>query len=390
MMKRKNYYFLAAALCAMLLGNGCDKKENPELIIDPVDATGIKATTDTVRVAYGKSVDLSGYFSLEPANASGTLIYKVIRQPDYVEGNDEEYTAVEAYSVSGNMLISAEKRVPDTLNAGGDRIRIVREGRLSVALAENSEVDPREVVIIQTGKPAVAPVITLAANENFTYTAGPSGKLLTLQATGLSRTFPASWFNIAPIDFDPNDIKVGIGAGDYITMHANGVPQAGGSGAAHGSGGFVVAYYKDHTLEEVLADATLPQARLYIDVEEYMLTVDGIVISPNVGLTNAASFKKSGAKASSSFVYVKLSDGSTRAFDTSQDGSVLSGEFNHYTKGVAENSDRPGWFSNVNLNNSPADGETLSWTITHKDHFKEEGWTVTVTTTKLPADTVFP
>jgi hypothetical protein len=271
------------------------------------------------------------------------------------------------------------------VNAGDDRVRVVREGVLKVS-AEGATA--LTYTIQMTNKPAPVPVITLAEGSEGQL----AGGTLTLETWGQPHLFSATAFDIV-VDFGIEDIRVGIGAAgnnNYITISEfGGVPQAGGSAGKSGTGGFIVAYYKNNTLEEVLADPSLPQARLYINVE-YVdpPTVTGIVANTEaIGHKAAASFWKAGQKSTSDFVLAKLSDGTTRAYNSNGDGTLLSGKFNENTKGAGtENVSHSGWFPNVNLDGTPATDATLSWTITHTSHFEEEGWTVVITTQKLDAN----
>lgn len=395
----KKYYFLATALLLCCLV-GCDKDP-----VEQVEATGIKATADTVRVAYGGTVDLSALFSIDPAGASGSLTYSISRQPEYVEGNDAEYTEVEAYSVSGNTLASADVRVPDAF-VRSDALRTVREGKLKITLEGSSEAESVEVVIVQTDKPALTPVITLSENENYTYTDGPDGKLLTLQTVGVPNVFPATWFKIAPVDFDPSDIRVGTGrVGNYITEFA-GIPRAGGFGGATGTGGFIVAFYKDNTLEEVLADENLPQARLYVNVE--YVEPDAVVgIVANTENPPAFRHGNTSTKSTSGFVRIKLANGEEKPvgdFSSTHSFTWVSGYYSQtqpgtndvYTVGSgkfypdedAESLWREG---NLKLNNPdlPAGTEvrfkvSLAKTVTGgvtTEPLGEAAWTVDVTST---------
>jgi hypothetical protein len=385
-MKQTTLLFLGAALFSMLLSNGCDKDENT--IVEPVAATGIKSTTDTIRVAYDGTVDVSAYFSIEPTDAPGTLTYSISRQPEYVEGNNAEYTSVTAYSVSGNTLTSAAERVPDAFSRTNDASRTVNEGQLSVALSGSTIT--KTVTIVQTNKPPLVPEIKLA--EVLT---DVEAGTLTLTTTGTHRHITNSSFVISPIDFDPNDIKVGIGAGDYITMHASGVPQAGGLNAADGTGGYVLAYYKDNTLEEVKADETLPQARLYVNVEYVAPTaIVGIEANPAIGSANTTKFYSNSngqRKMPQNFIVVKLNNGETRAYNSGSDSglSFLAGNFSAHLEGrTTEDTDHSGWWTYVALKAAdavPDVGTQVSFDVTVKAHFGEPEWTVTITTATTAA-----
>ena len=157
---------LAAALLLCCLV-GCDKDP-----VEQVEATGIKATADTVCVAYGGTVDLSALFSIDPAGASGSLMYSISRQPEYVEGNDAEYTEVEAYSVSGNTLASADVRVPDAF-VRSDASRTVREGKLKITLEGSSEAESVSgFVRIKLANGEEKPVTDFSSTHSFTRVSG--------------------------------------------------------------------------------------------------------------------------------------------------------------------------------------------------------------------------
>jgi hypothetical protein len=414
MMKGKNYYFLTAVLCAMLLGSGCNKEKNPELIVEPPEV-GINAP-DTIRVAYNGTVPLSSFsFSITPEGTPGTLTYS-IQQPLYAD-NGGDYEQVEAYKVENDALASVALRVPDafvrreasytskdpetgeSIEVGGAVLasRTVLEGKLKIALSGSAVT--KEVVIIQTGKPKLEPEITLGDIENYTITDGPSGKLITLQTVGSPVDFKASWFKVEPIDFDLSDIRVGIGNdGGYITTNPNTlVPQAGGLNAADGTGGFVVAYHKDYDLQEVLANPELPQARLYINVDFVAENaVVGIEPHPSIGQCTGASFWRNttqGRQNPSNFIVMVLNDGTKRAYDNGLDGAFgfLAGNFDNYLEGrTGENASHSGWWTYVALRANvdvPQVGTSVSFQITEKaeNHFLKPGWTVTITTQTLAA-----
>jgi hypothetical protein len=390
-MKTKSMLLTAAvAFAGMAAFIACDKQDDENQdITPPPSETPIKIkvannqTNDTLRIDYNGTLDLSAIFSLEQAQGgTATLTYIIDRQPDFVEGTAEEYTSVEAYRVTGNLLTSIQGiRVPDTVNVPADnRLRVVREGKLKVSTAGSDTT----FTIIQTGKPELVP--TIALDPEIT---GLNNGTLTLTTTGQPRSFNATAFTISPIDFGISDIKIGIGAGDdYITISEyGGVPRAGGSTGTPGTGGYIVAYHKNNTLEEVLTDETLPQARLYINVT-YVApnAIVGIVANTEaIGTTAAASFWKLAQKSTISFVKAKLNDGTIVAYSSSDHGSLLSGNFNANTKGAGtENTSHPGWYPNVQLESPlPEVGAEISWTITHSAHFEEDGWTVIITTTRL-------
>jgi hypothetical protein len=375
-----------------------EKKEQEQIVKLKVAAT---QTSDTLRVPYGGSLDLSAIFSLEQAEGGTvTLSYRINRQPEYAEGNGEYQSAGTVYSVTGSTLASGDVRVPDALNFGDDRIRLVREATLKI---EVPNVLDTTFTIIQTDKPALTPVISLDPE----ITGLVDGNKLVLQTTGTPRNFSASYFTISPIDFGIEDIRVGIGAGDYITMAASGIPRAGGVGQASGTGGYVVAYYKDNTLEQVLRDETLPQAKLYVDVEYVEPgTVVGIELKPEIGSASTVaavrfySATSNQRKMPYNFIVLKLGDGSTRAYDSSTDShfGFLAGNFSEYLEGrTSEDKDHSGWWTYVGLKADPEIttpvtplapvGSDISFDITSKEHFGEDGWTVTVATKTVKSAT---
>ncbi|MDR3184266.1 MAG: hypothetical protein LBT49_02540 [Prevotellaceae bacterium] len=348
-------------------------------------------TNDTLSIPYEREITLNTIFSAERAaddtsTAALTLEYALERQPSFAEGSGE-WTPYDAYSVTaGTLSALAGKRVPDVLAISETRSRAVREGVLKVSVNRAGypgAAATATYVVKMTGKPDLVPVITLA--EGLT---GVENGTLTLTTWGQPRQITRASFKIA-LEFEEEDIKVDIGnAGDdsYITTSLSGAIQAGGSSGKAGTGGFVVAYYKDNTLQEVLADETLPQAKLYVNVT-FVDPPEVVGIELNVaaiGKCSTASFWKTGQKTTTAFVLAKLNDGTTRAYDSSQDGSLLSGNFNANTKGAGtENASHAGWYPNVNLNGTPETDAELSWTITHANHFEETAWTVVVTTKKL-------
>jgi hypothetical protein len=392
--------FAAAALALPAAFVACDKPEDDNNKAPETPAkinVAASQTDDTLRISYNGALELSKIFSVEqPEGGAAKLVYAVERQPDYAE-NDGGYTPLPAYRVGGDTLVALpDVRVPDALNKGEGRMRVVREGLLKVS-AEG--VDTLTYTIKMTGKPALTPVISVDPE----ITGLVDGNKLVLQTiTGGRRIFTVNSFTISPIDFGRDDIRVGTGgSSDYITTDANGVPQAGGLNAAYGTGSFVVAYYKDNTLEQVLRDETLPQARLYVDVELVESTaVVGIELKPNIGQCNTNSFWRNNANGSQfayNFIIVKLNNGETRNYDGQTDSNLrlLTGGFNEYLQGIGDESEsHAGWFPKVSLLQGdpigtaalPPAGTTVSFTITSTAHFNEPGWTVTVTTQTLAAN----
>lgn len=392
-MKKQNLLRIAAATLAVsAVFVACDKEEDPINPVDPTPSTveikvAASQTGDVLQVAYNGTLNLGTIFTLEQSEGgTATLVYTVEKQPEYVEGNSEEYTTVEAYSVSGGVLTAAQGvRVPDAVSAGDDRIRVVREGVLKVSAEGASALT---YTIQMTDKPAPVPVITLAEGSEGQL----AGGTLTLTTWGQPRLFSATAFDIV-VDFSMEDIRVGIGsAGDnnYITISEfGGVPQAGGSAGKPGTGGFIVAYYyKDYELADVLADETLPQARLYIDVEfvDPPTPVGIEVYTERLGKCSGVSFwRNSDRKSPGDFVLTKLSDGTTRTYNSNSDGAVVAGDFDQYTEG--RTSEAPmGWWSYValKLNEAlPPVGTTVKFKVTSKIHFEDPAWTVTVETQTL-------
>ncbi|MDR1022934.1 MAG: hypothetical protein LBL94_06675 [Prevotellaceae bacterium] len=405
-MNKQNLLRMAAATLAVSVAfAACDKEEETKSDpIDPETAVEIKVaatqTSDTLRIAYNGTLDLSAIFTLEqPEGGTATLSYAIDKQPEFVEGNGETYTPVAAYSVSGDTLTAAQGvRVPDAVNAGDDRVRVVREGVLKVS-AEGATA--LTYTIQMTNKPALVPVITLSE----ALTEQLEGGILKLTTSGQLRQFTATAFDIAPIDFGSEDIKVEIGAGgEYITefgvdgeITSTGIFQAGGSVGTAGTGGFIVAYYKGNTLDEVLADENLPQTRLNINVEYVAPTAPvGIELyTEAIGTTGTAAFWRNnanGRQLPSSFILIKLNNGETRPYDGATDSNlgILAGDFDQYLEGrTNEDTEHSGWWSHVALKlneDLPPVGTTVKFKVTSKAHFGEPDWTVTVETQTTAAN----
>lgn len=412
-MQTKSILFAAAAAFALTAALvACDKNKNENGKDNETEggqtSTPIKVAEtqagDTLQIRYNGALDLSKIFSAaQPEDSSAKLLYVVERQPEFVEGDSADYTAVNAYSVRGDTLFAApDVRVPDAVSAEG-RLRVVREGKLKVLLAG---VDSLTYTIKMTDKPALTPVISLGE--------GIAEKLagattLTLLTTGEFQTFPPSAFVITPaIDFGEEDIRVGRSDTTYITAWA-GIPRAGGRGASVGSGDFIVAYHKDYTLEEVLANENLPQVRLSVNVELGAATaVVGIV--PN---TESPATWKAGAankqKQLLQFVKAKLDNGEEiLAQELGSAGfgafTFVSGYYSQTTSGANdvytvtsgkyypdEKAESPWRTGNLMLKNTelPA-GSAVTFKISvakivYKDvaieHLGEDAWTVDITTT---------
>ncbi|MDR1883997.1 MAG: hypothetical protein LBR26_14625, partial [Prevotella sp.] len=238
----------------------------------------------------------------------------------------------------------------------------------------------------------LVPVITLSEGLAEKLTGGK----LVLENVGQYHLFTANSFTISPIDFGIEDIRIGIGAGSYIITSPSGVPQAGGSGSATGTGGYVVAYYKENTLEEVLANENLPQVRVNVDVELGEATeIVGII--PNtaaLGTKGNASFWRNnanGRQALSGFVLVQFDNGTTAPYDaTTHNLSLLAGDFDSYLEGrTTQDQEHPGWWLYVALKQNealPSVGTTVSFKITSGLHFGEPAWTATITTQTTSAN----
>ncbi|MDR1881804.1 MAG: hypothetical protein LBR26_03360, partial [Prevotella sp.] len=191
-----NYFFrLAIAFSAMAGLVACDTdSDEPE---DDGKAV-IKHTQDkdTLYVDYNGTLDLSTVFTLEQsAKGVAKLAYKVERQPDYAEGNSEEFTTVDAYGISGSVLSAIPGvRVPDAVNKE-DRVRVVREGKLKVSVeGAKEEVEPLVFTIVMKDKPALVPVITLSEGLAEKLTGGK----LVLENVGQYHLFTANSFTISP------------------------------------------------------------------------------------------------------------------------------------------------------------------------------------------------
>jgi hypothetical protein len=193
---------------------------------------------------------------------------------------------------------------------------------------------------------------------------------------------------------------VAKGEGDYITITASGVPQAGGSKGTAGTGGFVVAYLEgaSGTPGEIIADPTIPQARLYVNVDQVdPPAVVGIVASPEIGIAKTSSFYYGNTcnRTAQSLIYFKFEDETTGPFDSDYGLDIRVGEFGgdtdendaFYVKGGSEDSGLSGWFSRALLTSSavPA-GKIITFKATVKSHANEPAWTVSITTPILAGD----
>ncbi|MDR0566270.1 MAG: hypothetical protein LBG47_04425 [Prevotellaceae bacterium] len=398
-MQTKSILFAAAAAFALTAALvACDKNKNENGKDSETEggqtSTPIKVAEtqagDTLQIRYNGALDLSKIFSAaQPEDSTAKLRYVVERQPEFVEGDSADYTAVNAYSVRGDTLFAApDVRVPDAVSAEG-RLRVVREGKLKVLLAG---VDSLTYTIKMTDKPALTPVISLGEGIE-----GLENGKLTLSTTGTPRLFTASYFTISPIDFGIEDIRVEIGSagtGKYIDMSRSGAPQAGGLNRAAGTGGFVVAYHGDNTLEQALTDEKLPQARLYVDVELVAPTaVVGIELHPSIGQCNGASFWRNnanGRQPASNFVLMKLNNGTKRAYDGQTDSNLRfrAGDFDGYMEGrtsadtIVVHNIKTVWWTHTSLKagDLPAVGTTVKFKVTSIAHFLDPKWTVEVET----------
>jgi hypothetical protein len=377
---------------------------------------------DSIRVKYGEPIDLNTLFTLNPANAKGQLTYSLTEQPAYSDvTTNNEVKEIKAYSLEGSTLTSIA-RVPDELPGTGPRSRTVLQGELKIVLTGGADLNAIEVVLVQTDKPALeAPVITFsaAANNDTRLTNTADGnKLMTLSTSSQPTRFSSeNFFTVTPIDYDPVNILLRPGtnpASTYIRMSAAGALEVGGGFETedHGQGQYMVAFYsaKRDTLTETnevyqarvaaafaAAEAT-GKHRIYVDVNYVApTTVVGIIANTDaIGKTGKASFWRNnanGRQVPQTFILAKLNDGNTRVYDPTTDGVVMAGKFDQYLEGRTTEYET-GWWSHVALkaafgNNLDVDcpvGTDLSFTITHKDHIEEEGWTVKVETKRMAAN----
>jgi hypothetical protein len=397
----KSIYFFAVPLFAAGLLASCD--DDSEVIVP--SKPELETTTDTIRIEYGKTLDLSTLFSIKDAG-NATLSYEIESQPSYAV-NDSALTTLDVYSVSGTTLTSKAVRVPDVVNKTNKRH--VNEGKLKVSLTGGPEGTEQSVsaTIIQTNKPALVPVIKLIPSPS--YQAGPEGELNLLEVKTKKRaaSFFTTQFEISPIDFDESDIAIVAKAGSTYIFAPNpndedgyGTWHAGALDSPVGTEDYIVAYHRlTTTATQALAKpATATDvARLYIDV--IYVAADIIVgIELNtaaIGIKSGASFWRNNANGRQvlpGFVLLLLNDDTTRAWNSSTDSDItlMGGNFDEYLEGrTNQNSDHPGWWSHVALKLSgplPEVGTPLKFDITVKEHFLEEGWTVTVETTRLEAN----
>jgi hypothetical protein len=278
----------------------------------------------------------------------------------------------------------------------------VTQGTLKVSILGNTAISEKTVVIVQKNKPTLTPSAITLVNEA-QYVAGPNGKLLVLKTSGTPKYISATAFSIAPIDFDPVNIRVLPQPGSTYIKAPDGdnpATNAGGSGSQTGAGEYVIAFYCESTnstdiqaaYDKAVAGA-VASAKLYVDVEAVVAAdVVGIVANTeDIGKIRAASFWRTsmnGRQSALSFIRVKLNNGDTEPYNGSIHGAitVLAGEFDQYMQGYQPDAQYPDWFSNVNLKSAeplPSIGTEVSFTVTAKSHLKDEAWTVRITTKTL-------
>jgi len=430
---KKNGLFFVMAL-SMIMSNAlfmsCSKDNSPAA---PPVANGIKcATGDTIEVAYGKSLDLSTVFSLDPADASGSLTYSLVQQVSYAEGvGNTTYQTLEVYTLSGNTLTSAATRVPDAFRRPADvtqtatALRDVHEAVLEVGV-EGSDIVPARFIIQQIDKPALdPPKISLLPDSKYTQD-GPNGAyLLTLQTSSQWTVFSQTAYKVEPYDYDPNNIWLYPSPNaKYIEGRNNsdfaGV-RAGGSFDESGTGEYVIAFYSatvdgvDAAYQAAVAAVAAgnTDAVLYVNVN-YVApkALIGIKVNPNIGTPADMAlygdttflYRANGAAVSKiavNFVHAILADGTERPY-VSGDGPLLCGNFETPTvvgrPTGGDDAAHPGWYPNMYLAAAPKadDGTAIPWavgtpvkftitrpgspTLPPDNTFMQDAWTVIIDT----------
>ena len=400
MKMRKPLLFATMLLTAMSFAfSSCKKDPAPRPDAEAIEFLG---SNDTIYIKYDGTLDLSEWFRIAPPRAQGTLVYRIDRQPDYREGADANapYTRVDAYSVSGNTLTSIEGvRVPGVVIPRDgiftlERQRAVREGRLEVSLQGDASVEPLIIVIVQTDKPALVPVVTVSYNPLNTEIGGKMTRVLTNQ--GSTTSFNNSSFTIDPMDLEytttwqkvgdesrwVSQLNVGIVA--VNAPYINDTFQAGGEGADPSSGGYILGYHNSMTREQALAEpeTSTRVARLYVDIiaEDPESPIVGIVLNEAAISANTdtgvqffqriAPFTTNSNRSPSSFILAKLENGTTRAWGTGggaggRDGSLIVGELSEYMQLVTLDANNPGWSSSIRLQFDPEVpvGTPVSFTV---------------------------
>ena len=388
------------AIALLIIGFAACKKDdpapNPEGIQGPAN--------DTIQVDYNGTVDLSALFSIEPVGAVGTLSYSNLQQPQQKEV-DNNWEAVNAYSLSGSVLTSTDVRVPDKFYADNARRRDVTEGTIKVSIQGNTAISEKTVVIVQKNKPVLTPTITLA--DESLYTDVPDGKLLTLKTSGSPKYIYSTTFKVAPIDFAPENIRVRPQPeSSYINAPSptNPATSAGGRDGDVGEGDYVIAFYCESTvqtdIDAALAQAvagTIPFAKLYVNVEAVVpADVVGIEVDTEaLGTKGRASFWRNnanGRQVPSGFIKVKLSNGDIEPYDASAHAiELLAGEFDEHLEGRSlEDPDHPGWWSHVSLKagDLPPVGTEVSFTVSRKGaaYISKPEWTARITTNTVSSN----
>jgi len=359
--------------------SSCKKDPAPRPDAESIEFLG---SNDTIYIKYNETLDVSTLFRIAPPRALGTLVYQIARQPDYREGADIEtpYTTVTAYSLNGSMLTSIEGvRVPDAVAApaGSPNTtsqRAVREGRLRVSLQDDASVEQLEIVIVQTDKPALVPVVTVRENALNTIIDGKVTRVLTNQ--GGATSFNSSAFSVEPMDLELNAsgnsrIMLALVNAPYVTPFPF---TFGGTGSETGTGGYILAYHNSMTEVEAKAEpeTSTRVARLYINVIEAdpEAQIVGIVLNEAVVSANTdvsvqffqriAPFTTNSSRGVSAFILAKLEDGTTREWGTAsgsggRDGTLIVGEYSEYMEnGGGANGSNPGWGNtSVRLQFSP-------------------------------------
>lgn len=409
-------------MLGVLYLSSCSKNDEPVI---PPAAKAIKCSTgDTVKVGYGQTLDLTTIFSLDPAEATGTLTYTLVRQFSYAEGTGNvTWDTLNVYSLSGSKLTSASVRVPDAFQRVESEVvtaqRLVQDGVIEVGL-EGSDLTPVRFVIQQTDKPALAPPKVSLNIDPDKYTQdGPNGAyLLTLSTSNTPTNFSQTGFTVEPYDYDPNNIWLYPSPGAKYIIGRNSTPAYPGVKVEgfdnYGTGEYVVAFYSatvdgvDDAYAKAVAavaagnTAAAGVAVLYVNVNYVPPTsIIGIQINPGVGTVqdNSIRYRASGTLAGYSpiaFVQAVLADGSAVDYDTNKYGPLLVGELEgDAIGGSSPSATYPGWFSNLSLLASPGGsaspwpvGTPVKFTVTRPGNaaqppdntFMKDGWTVVVDT----------
>ena len=408
-------------LSGILFITGCKDGGDPKPVVaEAILYNGEEiANNAVIELQYGEEINLNTLFSIDPAKAQGTLKYTLVEQPAYMDiTTDNQYVEVNAWTLTGSTLNSIA-RVPDALTGVPGRTREVQEGKLKVELIGGAQLSPLEVFIVQTDKPAIESiepaVVSIVDNEE--YTDAPDGngnKLKTLTATdGDWTSFSLDLFNVMPLDYNRDRILVrACPNAEYIVTTSAGAVRTAGDKTKSGTGEYVVGFYCAAKGENETDDAYQARVtatydaavasgtgRIYVNLEAFVEpdAVVGIVLNTEaIGTAGAASFwtnTTNQRKMPASFVLAKLNNGETRAWNTTNDGILMVGEFSTHMEGRTKeytDEDFPGWWSYAAikaaytaLDTDCPVGTDLSFKITHKDHYNETAWTVQVETERL-------